>query len=312
MGMTLPTQWLTQTILRGRDPRDPATRTDCGSQSGRIGIGLNLLLAAGKFLAGTLSGSLAMMGDALNNLTDAVSSIVTLIGFRVAGHKADKEHPFGHGRAEYVSGFVVSLLILLVAFELGRSSVERLIHPTAVSLNALAAALLCASILVKAWMWRFNTLLGRSLDSEALLATAQDSLSDCAATLTVLVGAGLSALGWLRLDALAGLFVAAFIGWTGVKAARETLDPLLGRPASEELREELSRVVLEQPEITGIHELVVHEYGPGNLFATIHAEVSADMTLLAAHAAADRAEAALLERYGVRAVIHVDPVEDER
>ena len=311
MGMTLPTRWLVQKIVKGRDPRDPATRADCGRRSGRIGICLNLLLAAVKFLAGTLSGSLAMMGDALNNLTDAVSSIVTLIGFRVAGHKADKEHPFGHGRAEYVSGFVVSLLILLVAFELGRSSVERLFHPAAVSLSTLAAALLCGSILVKAWMWRFNTLLGRSLDSEALRATAEDSLSDCAATLTVLVGAALSAFGWFRLDALAGLGVAAFIAWTGIKAARETLDPLLGRPASEELTAELSQVVLEQPEIMGIHELVVHEYGPGNLFATIHAEVSADMTLLAAHAAADRAEQALWERLGVQAVIHVDPVEPQ-
>lgn len=309
MGMRSPTQWLVQKILRGRDPRDPATRADCGRDSGRVGIGLNLLLAAAKCLAGALSGSLAMMGDALNNLTDAVSSMVTLVGFRVAGHKADKEHPFGHGRAEYVSGFVVSLLILLVAFELGRSSVERLFHPAAVTLTPLAAALLVGSIVVKAWMWRFNTLLGRSLGSEALRATAEDSLSDCAATLTVLAGAGLSALGWLRLDALAGLGVAAFIAWTGIKAARETLDPLLGRPASEELERALSQVVLEQPEITGIHELVVHEYGPGNLFATIHAEVSADMTLLAAHAAADRAEAALLERLGVRAVIHVDPVE---
>lgn len=309
MGMKLPSQWLVQRILKGRDPKDPAVRATGGQTSGRIGIVLNVLLAAVKFLAGSLSGSLAMMGDALNNLTDALSSIVTFIGFRVAGHKADKEHPFGHGRAEYVSGFVVSLLILLVAFELGRSSVEKLFHPTAVSLSHLAAALLVGSILVKAWMWRFNTALGKALGSEALRATAEDSVSDCAATLTVLVGAGLSALGWHWVDALAGLGVAGFIAWTGIKAARETLDPLLGRPASQELTEALSRLVLEQEEISGIHEVVVHEYGPGNLFATIHAEVSAEMTLLAAHAAADRAEAALLEELGVRAVIHVDPVE---
>lgn len=307
--MTGPSRWLAQRMLQGREPRDPAVRARCGQLSGRIGIGLNLLLAAAKFLAGTLSGSLAMMGDALNNLTDAGSSIVTLFGFRVAGHKADKEHPFGHGRAEYVSGFVVSLLILLVAFELARSSVEKLIHPTAVTLSWLAVGLLVGSVLVKLWMWRFNLALSRALGSEALKATAEDSISDCAATLTVLAGARLGALGYFWVDALAGLGVALFIAWTGFKAARETLDPLLGRPASEELAGELSRLVLEQEEITGIHGLVVHEYGPGRLFATIHAEVSADMPLLAAHAAADRAEEALLERLGVQAVIHVDPIE---
>lgn len=305
--MKLPSQWLVERLLRGRDLGSPGQRENCGQLSGAVGIGANLLLAVGKFLAGWLSASLAMTADAFNNLTDACSSVVTLIGFRMAGHKADKEHPFGHGRAEYIAGLIVSLLILLVGLELGRTSVEKIIHPASVVLSPWAIGVLAASIAVKLCMWRFNAALGRALQSQALAATALDALADSVATSAVLLGTVLGHLTHLHLDGWLGLAVAVFILYSGFRAVRDTLDPLLGRPAAPELVEEITRLVLEQEEVTGIHELVVHEYGPGHLFATIHAEVPQDMTLLAAHAAADRAEHILRERLGLEAVIHIDP-----
>ena len=300
-------KWLVQRMLRGRDLQSPGQRERCGQVSGLVGIGANILLSAGKFLAGWLTGSLAMTGDALNNLTDAGSSIVTLAGFRMAGQKADKEHPFGHGRAEYIAGLIVSLLILLVGFELGKSSFEKILHPENVTFSVLAAIVLVVSIAIKLWMWRFNAVLGKALQSQALLATATDALADSVATSAVLLGTVLGHFTRLPLDGWLGLAVAGFILVSGLQAAKDTLDPLLGRPASKELVDEITKLVLEQEEVTGIHELVVHEYGPGHLFATIHAEVPPDMTLLAAHAAADRAERLLLERLGVQAVIHIDP-----
>lgn len=291
--------------------QDPAVRQRYGALSGGVGIGLNLLLSAGKFVAGALSGSLAMTADALNNLTDAASNVVTIVGFRVAGHKADEEHPFGHGRAEYVAGFVVSLLILLVALELGQDSLARITTPAPVSVSWVTAAVLGGSVLVKLWMWRFNRTLSRCIFSSALGATAQDSLSDCAATLVVLLGAVGSHFGAAWLDGVVGLGVAVFIAWSGLRSAKETVDPLLGRPPAEEVVREIADSVLESPEIVGIHDLMVHEYGPGHLFATIHAEVPRDMALVDAHAAADRVERTLLERWGVHAVVHIDPVGEE-
>ena len=294
-------------MLRGRDLQDPGQREACGQRSGAIGIALNILLAGGKFLAGWLSGSLAMTADAFNNLSDAGSSVVTLAGFRMAGQKADKEHPFGHGRAEYIAGLIVSLLILLVGFELGQSSIEKIIHPGDVTFSPVAVGVLVAAIAVKLWMWRFNAALGKALQSQALRATAIDALSDSVATAAVLLGTVLGHFTTLPLDGWLGLAVAVFIFVSGFQAVKDTLDPLLGRPASPELTEAITALVMAQEEVTGIHELVVHEYGPGHLFATIHAEVPADMTLLAAHAAADRAEGLLLEQLGVQAVIHIDP-----
>lgn len=307
--MKLPSKWLVERLLADRDLKNAGQRERCGQLSGAVGIGANLALAVGKFLAGWLSASLAMTADAFNNLTDACSSVVTLVGFRMAGHKADKEHPFGHGRAEYIAGLIVSLLILLVGLELGRSSVEKIFHPTSVVLSGWAMGVLAASIAIKLCMWRFNAALGKTLQSQALAATALDALADSVATSAVLAGTVLGHLTRLPLDGWLGLAVAVFILYSGLRAVRDTLDPLLGRPAAPELVEEITRLVLVQEEITGIHDLVVHEYGPGHLFATIHAEVPQNMTLLAAHAAADQAEAVLLEQLGVQAVIHVDPVE---
>lgn len=305
----MPSEWLAQRLLASHEGEGPGpARAWAGRRSGTIGVGLNLLLATGKCLAGWLSGSIAMTADALNNLTDAASSVVTLVGFKVAGHKADKEHPFGHGRAEYVSGLIVSLVILLVGFELARTSVEQIVTPQAVAFSWLAVGVLAASILVKLWMWRFNAALGKTLDSAALRATALDALSDSVATSAVLAGTLIAHFSGLSLDAWLGLGVSVFILWSGFLAARDTLDLLLGRAPSQETVDQIAATVLENPEIVGLHGMAVHEYGPGHLYATIHAEVPSDMALLTAHAAADRAERVLLERYGVRAVIHIDPL----
>ena len=287
--------------------RDPGPRERCGVLAGGVGLGLNILLFVVKLCAGAITGAISVTADAFNNLSDAAGSAVTLAGFKLASQRADQRHPFGHGRAEYIAGLIVSLLILLVGFELGQSSVEKIIHPNEVTFSILAAIVLCVSIAIKLWMWRFNAALGRALQSQALLATATDALADSVATTAVLAGTVLGHFTRLPLDGWLGLAVAVFIVVSGFQAVRDTLDPLLGRPASPELVEEITRLVMEQDEVTGIHELVVHEYGPGHLFATIHAEVPADMTLLTAHAAADRAERMLLDRLGVQAVIHIDP-----
>ncbi len=307
--MTGLTGFLTKKFVPGyENPKDPAARQRCGAMSGRVGIFLNLCLSAGKFVAGTLSGSLSMTADALNNLTDAASSVVTLVGFRMAGHKADEDHPFGHGRAEYVSGLIVSLIILLVGFELGKSSVEKLLHPTPLTFSWVAVGVLAASILVKLWMWRFNRSLSRYLNSEALAATAADSLSDSIATTVVLLGAVASRFSSLPIDGFLGLLVALFILRSGYGAAKDTLDPLLGRPADPALVEEIQKSVLESPFIVGIHDLVIHDYGPGRVMATLHAEVPMDADFLAAHDAIDAVERRLRETCHVETVIHMDPI----
>lgn len=290
---------------------DPAVRRRYGALSGGVGIALNLLLAAGKFGAGLLTGSIAMTADALNNLTDAGSSVVTLVGFRLAGRKADKGHPFGHGRMEYLSGLLVSVLILLVAVELGKSAVEAIFHPAALEFSWAAVAVLAASILVKLWMWRFNRNLSRRTNSAALAATAADSLSDCAATAVVLVGTVLGTLTSLRLDGYLGLGVAVFIARAGLGAIRSTLDPLLGQVPDPALVKRIEETVLEHPEIVGLHDLVIHDYGPGRIIATLHAEVPVDADVLAAHDVIDQVERTLREQCQVEAVIHMDPIATE-
>lgn len=290
---------------------DPSVRQRYGGLSGMVGICLNLLLSAGKFAAGWLSGSLAMTADALNNLTDAGSSVVTLVGFRLAGQRADEGHPFGHGRAEYISGLIVSLIILLVGFELGKSSVEKIFKPEPVAFSWTAVVVLIAAILVKLWMWGFNRQLSKQLSSGALAATAMDSLSDSVATTAVLVGTLVGHFSKVPLDGWLGLAVAIFILRAGYSAAKDTLDPLLGQAPEESLVQSIEAIVLENPSITGLHELVVHDYGPGRRLATIHAEMDSATSLVDAHAAADAAEKALMERLHIEAVIHVDPVDPD-
>ena len=306
-------QALIRRWLAGRDPGAPEVRQKCGTYAGVVGILLNALLCLGKLAAGALTGSVAMIADAFNNLSDAASSIITLIGFRLAGQAADEEHPFGHGRMEYLAGLIVSIAILLMGLELGKSSIEKLLHPEELSFSWLAVAILAASVLVKLWMHRFNRALGKAISSQTMEATAADSLSDSAATAVVLAATLIGHYFHLQIDGLAGLLVAAFILKTGWEAAKDTLDPLLGRPMDPELAEDIDKLVVSHRNILGIHDLVYHDYGPGRAMMSFHAEVPADADLLEMHDIIDHIERELKEKHHIETVIHMDPiVNDER
>ena len=284
------------------------TRRAYGILCGTVGIFLNVLLFAGKFFAGLLSGSIAITADAFNNLSDAGSSFVTLLGFHLAGQKADAGHPFGHGRIEYLSGLVVSAMILLMGVELGKSSISKILHPEPVDSSALVVAILCASVAVKLYMFFYNRRLGRKLGSTAMEATALDSLSDSAATSAVLIATLVGHFTDLMIDGWCGLLVAAFILWSGISAAKETLDPLLGAPPTAELVDQIRSLVLAHKTIIGIHDLIVHDYGPGRMMISLHAEVSASGDVLELHDEIDNVENELREKLGCEAVIHMDPI----
>lgn len=298
-------------IQNADDTASPAVRQAYGRLSGLVGILLNLLLSAGKFLAGLLTGAISITADAFNNLSDAGSSVVTLIGFQMAGKKADADHPFGHGRMEYLSGLFVSVLILLVGVELFKSSVEKILHPTPVDFSWLSAVILAVSICVKLWMCLFNRKLGRRIDSAAMLATSTDSLSDAVATGAVLAGLLAGRFTSLPVDGWVGLLVSLFILKAGWGAAKDTIDPLLGKPADPTLVREIEATVLAHEEISGIHDLVIHDYGPGRRMMSLHAEVSADCDIMVVHDKIDNIERELYEVYGIEAVIHMDPVRND-
>ena len=298
-------------IQNADDTASPAVRQAYGRLSGLVGILLNLLLSAGKFLAGLLTGAISITADAFNNLSDAGSSVVTLIGFQMAGKKADADHPFGHGRMEYLSGLFVSVLILLVGVELFKSSVEKILHPTPVDFSWLSAVILAVSICVKLWMCLFNRKLGRRIDSAAMLATSTDSLSDAVATAAVLAGLLAGRFTSLPVDGWVGLLVSLFILKAGWGAAKDTIDPLLGKPADPALVREIEATVLAHEEISGIHDLVIHDYGPGRRMMSLHAEVSADCDIMVVHDKIDNIERELYEVYGIEAVIHMDPVRND-
>ena len=286
----------------------PAVRRAYGILCGCVGIGLNLLLFGGKLLAGILSRSIAVTADAVNNLSDAGSSVVTLLGFKLAAQAPDQDHPFGHGRLEYISGLVVSMVILLMGVELGKTSLEKILHPEPVAFSPLAAGILCASILVKLYMVLYNRRIGRRIQSAAMAATAADSLSDCLATSTVLLGALAGRFWDLQIDGWCGAAVALFILWSGFGAARETVNPLLGQPPSPEFVEQIRSLVRAQPQIIGIHDLIVHDYGPGRRILSLHAEVPASGDILELHDVVDALERQLNEELGCLATIHMDPV----
>ncbi len=273
-----------------------------------MGILLNLLLSGGKFVAGVLTGSIAITADAFNNLSDAGSSVVTLVGFQMSAKRADSDHPFGHGRIEYLSGLAVAVAIIVVGLELGKSSIEKLLHPAAVSFSWLSIGILGVSILVKLWMFRFNKTLSQRIDSAAMAATATDSLSDVVATSAVLAGTLVGHFAQVHIDGWVGILVAVFILRAGWGAAKDTLDPLLGQSPSAELVRGIQDMVLARPEIVGMHDLVVHDYGPGRCMASLHAEVPKDADIMAIHDIIDNLERELHKQFGIEAVIHMDPI----
>ena len=288
--------------------QDPQVRQRYGTLSGAVGIFLNLLLSAGKMIAGVLTGSIAITADAFNNLSDAGSSVVTLVGFRMAGKQADGDHPFGHGRIEYLSGLAVSVVILLVGLELAKSSVEKIIHPEPVEFSWLSAGILAAAICVKLWMSYFNRSLSRRIGSAAMAATATDSLSDAAATSAVLLSSLIGRFTGVNIDAWAGILVAIFILRAGWGAAKDTLNPLLGQSPDPELVRDIERTVLAHPQVVGIHDMIIHDYGPGRSMMSLHAEVPAGADIMAVHDEIDAIERELKAKYRIDASIHMDPI----
>lgn len=302
-------EFLARVFIRHRDTLSPsALRQAYGQLCGAVGIGLNLLLFAGKLFAGTISGSIAITADAFNNLSDAGSSVVTLLGFRLAGRKPDPEHPFGHGRMEYISGLAVAGLILLMGVELGKSSLKKILSPEEIVSSPLVLAILAVSVAVKLYMFYYNRSIGRKIKSAAMSATATDSLSDAVSTTAVLMATLVGQLTGLNIDGWVGLLVALFILFSAYKAAKETLSPLLGQTPDPEFVERIEQIVLSYPEVLNVHDLIVHDYGPGRMMISLHAEVSADGDLLQLHDVIDNAEHRLKKELGCMAVIHMDPI----
>lgn len=286
----------------------PSVRQSYGVLCGSVGIGFNILLFIGKFLAGLISNSIAITADAFNNLSDAGSSLITLIGFKMAGQKPDTEHPFGHGRIEYLTGLLVSLLILLMGVELIKSSVSKILHPEATECTPVVAGILIVSILVKLYMYLYNRSTGRKIDSAAMMATAADSLSDMLSTSVVLIATLIGKFTGLQIDGWCGLLVGIFILYAGFSAAKDTISPLLGQPPQKEFVEKIESIVQSYPQVLGIHDLIVHDYGPGRVMISLHAEVPASGDMLHLHDTIDNIERQLHRELHCDAVIHMDPV----
>lgn len=300
---------LARLFIRDRDKvADAGVRRAYGMLCSLTGIGLNILLFLGKYLAGRLSGSIAMTADAFNNLSDAGSSVITLLGFRMAAKKPDPGHPFGHGRIEYLSGVAVSLIIIVVGVQLGLESIDKIISPEPVDAGLVPMLVLVASICVKGYMFAYNRGIGRKINSPGMSATALDSLSDCIATGVVLISMLLARFADVNIDGWGGAAVAVFIIFSGFKAAKETLSPLLGNPPDPQLVRDITDIVMSHPEVLNVHDLIVHDYGPGRLMISLHAEVPGDGDIYALHDAIDTAEYELQQKLGCSAVIHMDPV----
>ena len=295
-------------IKDSKNYKEPSVRQAYGVLSGAVGIGLNILLFFGKWLAGMISGSIAITADAFNNLSDAGSSIITLIGFRLSGQKPDPEHPFGHGRMEYISGLLVSVAILVMGFELIWSSIGKLRSPEPIESSTLVFGILIASILVKLYMFFYNHSLSKKIESAAMKATSVDSLSDTVATTLVLIATLISKYTGLLLDGWFGILVGLFILYTGGSTLKETIDLLLGQPPKQEFIDEIKEIVLGHSMVHGVHDLIVHDYGPGRVMISLHAEVDVNGDIQDIHEQIDHIEHELQEKLHCSATIHMDPI----
>ncbi len=309
------TDLLIKLFVKNRtDTKSVTVRNNYGNLGSGVGIFANILLSVVKITVGLLSGSLSITADGFNNLSDLGSSLITLLGFKLAGKPADRDHPFGHGRMEYISAFAVAFSILLVGFELLKNSVSAIINGTAApTFTNTAMAVLAVSIAVKFWMFAFNRKIGKIIDSSALTATAKDSLNDCVATAAILISAIIARFADLpfNLDAVMAIGVAIFIIWSGFTTAKDTLDQILGGPPEPKLIKDISDIVLSFDEFCGIHDLIIHNYGPGRQFASVHVEVPHDTDVVACHEKIDLCEKLVGEKTGVNLVIHMDPIDTD-
>lgn len=295
-------------IKNNTDYSNPLVRQAYGTLCSFCGIFLNIILFGIKFLAGILTGSIAVTADSFNNLGDAGSSVITLIGFRLSSQKPDPDHPFGHGRFEYISGLFVSVAILLMGFELAKSSFAKIINPESVETSIIAVVILSVSVLIKLYMSFYNRAISKRISSSSMKATADDSLSDAASTFVVLIVTLISPYLSFSIDGYAGLLVALFILWTGFNSVKETISPLLGQPPEKEFVEKIENIVLSYDTVTSIHDLVVHDYGPGRLMISLHAEVPSTMDIMIAHDVIDNIENRISKELGCHCTIHMDPI----
>lgn len=300
---------LSNLFIKNRYTDEKLIRKAYGTLCSIVGIFLNVLLFAGKYFAGFVSGSIAIMADAFNNLSDAGSSFITLVGFWFSGKKPDIDHPFGHGRFEYISGLGVAIMIILMGVELVKDSVGKIIHPEKVQSGNIAIVILTASILVKLYMALYNKKIGEKIESSAMKATSADSMSDMIATSAVLISVLINRLSGVNLDGICGLIVSVVILYAGYGVVKDTISPLLGQPPEKEFVDEIYNIVMEHEDIKGIHDLVVHDYGPGRVMISLHTEVPGDGDIFKIHDLIDRIENELNEKLGCEAVIHMDPIE---
>jgi len=294
-------------VKDNKNVQDTAVRAAYGKLSGWVGIMCNVLLCVGKFLVGFISGSVSITADAANNLADASSSIISLLGFKLSEQGADEEHPYGHARYEYISGFIIAVLVLVIGFELLKGSIDKVLHPSEVEFSWITVGLLAASIIVKLWMMLFNTKIGKLIDSQALTATAADSRNDCISTFVVLIAALISHFASVELDGWMGILVAVFILYSGIGLVKEAMSPLLGKAPAPEMVEDIRRRIMSYDGVLGTHDLMVHDYGPGRVFASVHVEMAAEADVLESHDIIDNIEHDFLQS-GLNLVIHFDPI----
>ena len=301
------TKLLINLFLKSKDKETPQGREAYGRLAGIVGIVCNLFLSAVKFIIGNVSNSVSITADATNNITDAGSSIVTLVGFRLSEKPADEDHPYGHARIEYITGLIISFLILYIGFEILKTSFDKIIHPVESIFSWIAVVVLVISILAKLWLFRFNMALGKAIKSKALEATAMDSRNDVLSTFAVLVASIISNYTGFNLDGYMGCAVAIFIIISGVNLVRETVGPLLGQPPSKEMYEKIENEMLSYENVLGVHDLMVHSYGPGSYFASAHIEMDAKINVLVCHDIMDTIERDFKEKFNIHLVVHLDP-----
>lgn len=303
------TGWLVKLFVKNHEQAQlPEVRASYGKLSGIVGIACNVLLFAVKFLLGTLTASVAITADAFNNLGDASSGIVSFLGFKMASRPADKEHPYGHARYEYLAGLTVCVLILVIGVELLKESFRKILHPEQVNFSWITVIVLLLAIGVKLWLAVFNRTLGKRINSQTLLATAADSRNDVIATGTVILATVLSYVTKVQLDGYMGLLVALFILYSGVNLVKETLDPILGKAADEELVKEIEKRIMSYPGVLGTHDLMIHDYGPGRQFGSVHVEVAAEEDVLKSHDMVDNIERDFLGELNIHLIVHMDPI----
>lgn len=296
-------------IRDAENTRDARVRERYGVLSGAVGIACNVFLFILKVVIGLVTGSISIAADAFNNLSDGLSCMISIVGFKVSGKAPDEKHPFGYGRTEYIAGLVVAFIIVLVGFEFFKTSIDRILHPAPVAFSLVLVVILAISMLVKLWMGAFNVQIGRRIDSPVLMAAGQDSRNDVITTGVVILGMVAGQFTTLPVDGYVGLLVAAFIVWAGFGIARDTVAPLLGEAADPEIAKNIEKLVMESEYIVGVHDLIVHNYGAGRWLASLHAEVTSDSDFVAVHEVIDEAEKRVWQRTGVYLVIHMDPID---